>query len=71
MFLGVYGGRDFEGVWPEDAYDPPRYFTFHTDEALRAAVSPFFDIVRFDTFAVNRDGTDHFQALHLRRPADA
>jgi SAM-dependent methyltransferase len=68
MYYGVYGGRSFEGVWPDDTYDPPRYFTFYSDEALRAAVAFAFEIVSFAAVDIGQSKNDHFQSLILRRP---
>jgi hypothetical protein len=70
FYYGVYGGRAFEGVWPEDRHDPPRYFVFYSDDELRrrAAAGGRFDEVEFHAtpIADSRD-VDHFQALTLRR----
>jgi hypothetical protein len=30
FYLGMYGGKEYEGVWPEDEYEPERFFCFHT-----------------------------------------
>lgn len=68
LYYGVYGGQSFEGIWPDDTYDPPRYFTFYSDEALRAIVAPTFDIVSFTLTDIGRGKADHFQSLILRRP---
>ena len=31
FYLGVYGGKPHEGVWPDDTYEPKRFFCFQTD----------------------------------------
>jgi SAM-dependent methyltransferase len=66
FFLGVYAGDGFEGIWDGDAYEPKRFFSFRTDEALRAAVEPYFEAVSFERIAVDHDRDVHFQALVLR-----
>jgi SAM-dependent methyltransferase len=66
FFLGVYGGRDEEGVAPQDDHDPPRFFSFRSDDRLRAQVDPHFDVVEFKV--VNEGTGDRSQALTLRRP---
>jgi SAM-dependent methyltransferase len=70
LFLGVYGGRDEEGVWADDRHEPKRFFSFHTDAGLRAAVTPHFEVLEQRTVPVDERGTAdlHFQALLLRRP---
>jgi SAM-dependent methyltransferase len=65
LYLGVYGGEAFEGVRTNDWHNPPRFFSFRSDDELLRMVRPYFDIVDFHV--VTNDGI-HFQALTLRRP---
>jgi SAM-dependent methyltransferase len=69
-FLGVYGGRDAEGVWADDRHEPKRFFSFHTDAGLRRAVAPPFELLDFRAVPLGESGGAglHFQALLLRRP---
>jgi SAM-dependent methyltransferase len=39
--LGVYGGKEHEGVWPEDHHEPKRFFSFLTK---RAPASPLLQM---------------------------
>jgi SAM-dependent methyltransferase len=73
LFLGVYGGRDEEGVWAADRHEPKRFFSFHTDAGLRAAVAPHFEVLEQRTVPVSAHDSSglHFQAFLLRRPAGA
>lgn len=67
-YIGVYGGRDQEGIWPEDPYEPQRFFVFYTDEHLQQAITPVFDVVSFKRIPLNEDsGALHFQSLILRK----
>jgi SAM-dependent methyltransferase len=70
FFLGLWGGPDREGIWADDKYEPKRFFSFHTDDGIRAAVRPFFDEVSFAALPVNPSPDQHFQHLVLRRPAN-
>jgi len=65
FFMGVYGGQDSEGIWEEDFYNPPRFFSFFTDEKLKQIVSQYFDIISFETIEI--EGKYNFQALILRK----
>ena len=65
FFMGVYGGQDSEGIWEEDFYNPPRFFSFFTDEKLKHVVSQYFDIISFET--IETEGKYNFQALILRK----
>ncbi|WP_152690961.1 class I SAM-dependent methyltransferase [Jiangella alkaliphila] len=64
FFLGVYGGDGSEGVHENDRHDPPRFFSWRTDEQLLAYAGEHFEVVDFHVL----DGDSHpFQSLTLRR----
>lgn len=65
FYMGVYGGKDSEGVWEKDSYEPKRFFAMYTDEHLLKAVSGTFEIVYFDTEPLGEDNP-HFQSLILK-----
>jgi SAM-dependent methyltransferase len=65
FFLGVYGGQEEEGFAEHDWHQPPRFFSFRTDEQLQRYARRSFEIVDFH--GVDLDGL-RFQALTLRRP---
>lgn len=67
LYVGQYGGVEQAGPLPDDAYDPPRYFSWLTNDDLLAVLSALFEVVSFD--AVDAGGPDddvHFQASILR-----
>ena len=66
FFLGVYGGEDpSENEFPHDKHDPPRFFSFRSDEQMRSYVSAHFEIVNFH---VVENESIHFQSFTLRKP---
>ncbi|MDP4503701.1 class I SAM-dependent methyltransferase [Nonomuraea turcica] len=67
FFLGVYGGGSLtgEGTFEEDDHDPPRFFSFRSDEQLQEYARKIFEIVDFHV--VGHDER-RFQSLTLRRP---
>lgn len=68
FYLGQYGGADEEGVAEaDDAYDPPRYFSWVSDETLQAVVADQFDVVEFHVVRFGGEARDTFQSLVLRR----
>jgi SAM-dependent methyltransferase len=68
FYLGVYGGFDHEGVWPDDSYEPKRFFSFFTDEHLQQVVAEAFEILSFQDIPLAEENSDlHFQSLVLRR----
>lgn len=71
LYLGVWGGIDASGIYDDDFYRPPRYFTLRSDETLISAVGAVFDLEWFETFTPERDDDGlHMQSvLARRRPA--
>ena len=67
FYLGVYGGRDFEGIWLEDTYSPKRFFSFHTDEQLKEIAAEFFEILGFKVIQLDGEADLHFQSVMLKR----
>ena len=69
FYLGVYGGKDHEGVWADDPYEPKRFFSFHTDERLEEIVTESFEICSIRRRAVAAEQAEglHFQSLILRK----
>lgn len=65
FFVGVYGGRDEQGVWDGDSHTPPRFFSRRTDARLQDFARRDFEIVNFHTVG---DNQERFQSLTLRRP---
>jgi SAM-dependent methyltransferase len=69
FYMGLYGGRDSEGIWEDDHYRPRRFFSFYTDEAIQAVVGQFFALRHFKQIPLQNDGL-HFQSLILQaRPS--
>jgi SAM-dependent methyltransferase len=64
FFLGVYGGEPFEGISPDDWHDPPRFFSFRSDDVIQDHARRLFEIVDFHV--VDPEGA-HFQSLTLRK----
>lgn len=67
IFLGQYGGRDSEGIYEDDDYEPKRFFSFFSDAALKDAITPYFEINSFKRIELDEPDL-HFQSLFLRRP---
>ncbi|MCZ8522169.1 MULTISPECIES: class I SAM-dependent methyltransferase [Paenibacillus] len=65
-YLGLYGGRESEGLWEDDWCEPPRFFSFHGDREILRRVSPVFHVEGFGT--VPQKGELHYQSMVLRKP---
>lgn len=65
FFLGVYGGDGSEGPLESDRHDPPRFFSWRTDEQIQEFARGSFEIVDFHVVSVDEYG---FQSLTLRNP---
>ncbi|SBT49801.1 class I SAM-dependent methyltransferase [Micromonospora auratinigra] len=68
FFLGVYGGKEStEGTLDDDRHEPPRFFSFRSDERLLGFVTAAsFEVVDFHPVDVSHG--HRFQSLTLRRP---
>lgn len=65
FFMGVYGGEDSEGIWEDDIYTPHRFFSFFTDEGVKAVVSRCFELISFER--IDTGGKYHFQSIIMRK----
>lgn len=71
FYMGVYGGNDFEGVRVNDWADPPRFFSYYTDEDIQKVVGEVFEILDFRRIIYQEDIDHHFQSLFLKKkPVD-
>jgi SAM-dependent methyltransferase len=71
VFIGVYGGFDYEGVWEKDVYTPNRFFSFFADEDLQGEVTRVFDLLSFNRIFFEPDDPGHFQSLLLKKSTPA
>jgi SAM-dependent methyltransferase len=68
FYLGQWGGIDRATTFAEDVYEPKRFFSYLTDDALvEEATAARFDVVEFHTVDVGGEPGTHFQALTLAR----
>jgi SAM-dependent methyltransferase len=65
LYVGMYGGEDFEGILPDDWHTPARFFSFRSDDRLLQLISPCFALVDFHVVGEERV---RFQAMTLRVP---
>lgn len=66
FYLGQYGGIDQDGEFPEDSYEPRRYFSWLTDDDLLAFAGQVFRVESFRKVDIDSDDGSHFQSLVLR-----
>jgi SAM-dependent methyltransferase len=67
FFWGQYGGHTHAGTWPEDRYEPKRFFSLLTDDDIRAVAGDVFDLLDFEVVPIADNGPSHFQALTLKQ----
>ncbi len=66
MYLGQYGGSNFEGILEKDNYRPKRFFNFPDEARLKAFIEPVLTIERFTTIPL--PGKDYvFYGATLRK----
>ena len=71
VYVGVWGGRDDEGLFVDDFYPPSRFFCLRSDASLLEAVREVFEVMSFETFLPDIEGHEtelHMQSLVMRAP---
>ena len=71
VYVGVYGGEDFEGALPSDDHEPNRFFSFYTDIGLLTVLSSVFELVYFRRVDPGWSSSTHFQSLIVRKKAES
>ncbi len=66
-YWGQYGGKDHEGIWESDHYEPKRFFSFMTDDCIQTVAGKYYSVISFKQIAVEGKNDIHFQSLVLRR----
>ena len=70
LFAGQYGGVERAGSFDDDGYEPKRFFSSLTDDALLAAAAEAaFVPVDFHAVDLGLDDGNHFQSLTARTEA--
>jgi SAM-dependent methyltransferase len=64
-YLGTWGGRNHEGLLPDDEHDPPRFFSFRTLDRLQEFVDPLFTVLDAHIVTTPTDGI--FNSLTLMK----
>lgn len=67
FYWGQYGGRDSEGVWDGDRYEPKRFFSFFTADRIEALAAEHFDLLEANHIPID-SFIDQYQGLILQRP---
>ena len=65
LAIGVWGGRDWEGLRDQDDIVPRRFFSLRSDDRLREILGRHGTVERFDTWAGN-GASWTYQAVVLR-----
>ena len=71
FYLGPFGGAEEEGVIANDSYDPPRFYSSHSDDEIKRVTSGFFKLVSFSGVEIGGEDPlrDYYQSIILRRSA--
>lgn len=67
LFIVTLGGKDFEGVREEDSYEPKRFYSYYTDQALRTILEQFFEVLSFEVTGREGRASTAYQAVTLRK----
>jgi hypothetical protein len=61
FYMGVYDGKNHEGVWEEDTYSPKRFFSFHDEASIQETVINVFMLEQFRKISL--DGEFDFYSM--------
>lgn len=69
FYMGVYGGVDFEKDYVNaEISSTPRFFSYYSENNLKAVLINHFKIESFEQFEVNKNnGKDIFQSIVMRK----
>ncbi|WP_272032231.1 class I SAM-dependent methyltransferase [Oceanobacillus kimchii] len=70
FYMGVYGGKDSQGIWEKDTYNPKRFFSFYPDEKIRDVVEKVFKVEYINIIPKNIIGGERelsFQSMILKK----
>ncbi|MUK88900.1 methyltransferase domain-containing protein [Ornithinibacillus sp. L9] len=68
FYLGLYGGMNWEGVWPNDSYEPKRFFSFFEEESIKELLADFLEVEYFNVLPASVvGGSLSFQSIILRK----
>lgn len=68
IYLGLWGGDDFEGIWEGDTYEPKRFFSFRSARSLLEVVQREFRIEYYRRLEPRPSSL--FNSLIARKPED-
>ena len=64
---GTWGGQESEGIWEDDWYRPPRFYSIRSDRRIRAFYEEVFEVVSFEVDDPEPSIEWHYQMALLRR----
>jgi len=63
IYIGTYGGYNFEGIWEEDTYEPKRFFSFYTVEEIMNILEKYFEIIYFKKIYAEKKKMDFYSII--------
>lgn len=63
FYLGVYGGRDFEGKNEKDNYPEKRFFSFYKFEDYQRILANYFEIIISEKINLEKNFEFHYYIL--------
>jgi hypothetical protein len=64
VYVGQYGGTDWQGINEDDDYEPKRYFSLLSDERLQEVMEQVFTVLEFRTVSIsNRPNAWQFHSV--------
>jgi len=67
LYLGLWGGDGFEGIWEEDRYEPKRFFSFQSPTTILGHVQRTFALEYYRR--IRPSGPATYNSIIARKPA--
>ena len=67
FYLGQYGGKESEGIFEEDTYEPKRFFSILSDHRIKKYVRSYFKLKNFKRISLKDENDFHFQSILLQK----
>ena len=67
FYWGQYGGVDREGHWPDDDYEPKRFYSLLPDDRMRTISERYLEVTSSNIIDTESEDDIHFHSAILRR----
>jgi SAM-dependent methyltransferase len=67
FYWGQYGGVERQGFWPDDDYEPKRFYSLLLDDQMQTISESYFEVISSHIIDTETEDDIHFHSVILRR----